>query len=461
MHTLSSNGEILPEMQHLSNNDTQEAPEPQLICGEEPKLNTFNTSGTSPMVPTAQLHNSSGPKELTEIPVINMELFKQVDANEKLDLLMAAINKINTNFHYKFDSLNKVIMDDKEGILCRLKSSEKNIEELQARMDDFEQNLPVVKDLQDRVETLELANARLMDDVAMIKGFQQVQDKQIDHNSKKIVDLTSCSMANNVVIYGLYPDVKDQNVEEIVQNFLTTKLKMELQAEEIEVTHRMGNKIGVKPRPMVVRCKLSLRKCIFAFTKHLKDVTNELKDPYYVKVQLPEPLLTQKIEREEAMRKIQKANKLVPTEQQVPVEICNKTLYINKVPQKKHITPPTVQEMYEIDSEMQAKSSVFRAVALRVKNAKDVHLAYKKAKQLFPESDHIVIGYAVKTYTGFHDNGEHAAGKCLLQLLLDRCQNDTVIFLARKFGGIHLGQRHFMYIEKVAKDALNKLYELK
>ena len=38
--------------------------------------------------------------QLAEVPVIRMEDFQQVDMNEKLDLLMSAINKINTNFHH-------------------------------------------------------------------------------------------------------------------------------------------------------------------------------------------------------------------------------------------------------------------------------------------------------------------------------------------------------------------------
>ena len=417
-----------------------------------------------------------GKNQLVEVPVINMDHFKQVNQNVKLDLLMATINKINTNFHYKFDSLNKQITNDNDGIIPRLKSVEKNIEELQARVDDFEQHLPIVKDLQERVETLELANARLMDDVALMKGFQQVQDKQLQQCDKRLVNLTARSMSNNIIIYGLCQDEKGQDPTQIVLNFLKTKLKMQLQDEEVEVAHRLGNKIGIKPRPMVVRCKSSLRQRVFEYTKHLKDEKNELNDFYYIKLQLPEPLLTEKIEREEVLRKIQKANKNVPVDQQVPVEIKNKVLYVNKVPQKKHVTPPSIQDMYNIDAEMQSKidslqcvysekeeekSSVFRAIALKVKNTQEVRLAYKKAKQLFPESDHIVLAYAVKTYTGYHDNGEHGAGKRMLQLLLNRCQNNTVVFVMRRFGGIHLGQRRFMYMEKVAKDALNKGYELK
>ena len=392
--------------------------------------------------PTASGQNpdSKSKDQLIEIPVINIKHFKQVDQGEKLDLLMAAINKINTNFHYKFDSLNKQITNEKDGILSRLKNVEKGVEEMQARIDDFEHQLPTLKDLQDRVEMLELANARLMDDVSMIKGFQQVQDKQITQNAKKIVDVTARSMANNVIIYGLCPDTPEQDLEQLVYDFMTSKLQMELKPDEIEIAHRLGNKVGVKPRPMVVKCKSSLWKRVFGFMKNLKDLKNSLNDSFFVKPQLPEPLLTQKMEREDTLRRIKRANKLVSSEQQVPVEIKNKTLYVNKIPQKHHVFPPTVQEMYDIDVEMQnkidsleyvlsdkeeEKSSIFRAMALRVRNTQEVRLAYKKAKQLFPESDHIVLGYVLKTYTGYHNNGEHGAGKKVLQLLLDRCQNNS------------------------------------
>ena len=59
--------------------------------------------------------------ELTEIPVINMQDFESVNADDKLNLLMAAINKINTNMYLKFDFLKKVLADEKDGVLPQLK----------------------------------------------------------------------------------------------------------------------------------------------------------------------------------------------------------------------------------------------------------------------------------------------------------------------------------------------------
>ena len=76
--------------------------------------------------------------ETGEIPVINMQDFQEVDMSDKLNLLMAAINKINTNMHLKLDSLKKVVEDKKEGIVPKVEKLTKNQEELLARVDDME-----------------------------------------------------------------------------------------------------------------------------------------------------------------------------------------------------------------------------------------------------------------------------------------------------------------------------------
>ena len=57
------------------------------------------------------------------------------------------------------------------------------------------------------------------------------------------------------------------------------------------------------------------------------------------------------------------------------------------------------------------KDSQFIGYATRVSNVTDVKLAYFKVKQNVPEADHIMMVYAVKQPTGYHDNGEHGAGK--------------------------------------------------
>ena len=50
--------------------------------------------------------------------------------------------------------------------------------------------------------------------------------------------------------------------------------------------------------------------------------------------------------------------------------------------------------------EITDRKSRFTGHATRVKGTKDVAAAYKKIELLYPESDHIMVAYLVKTYTG-------------------------------------------------------------
>ena len=100
---------------------------------------------------------------------------------------------------------------------------------------------------------------------------------------------------------------------------------------------------------------------------------------------------------------------------------------------------------------------LFTTALLKIKGTKDVNAAYHKIRLLYPESDHIVMAYSFKNFTGSHDHGEHAAGEKILQILLQRCTSDTVVFVTREHGGIQLGQRRFLHIERAARDALDAL----
>ena len=90
--------------------DTKQDTEHQ--SDEEELKDMENSSGDS-----NTSNQSTQTVTLSEIPVVSMEDFKVVDMNDKLNLLMASINKINTNFHHhKFESLTKILSDEVEGV---------------------------------------------------------------------------------------------------------------------------------------------------------------------------------------------------------------------------------------------------------------------------------------------------------------------------------------------------------
>ena len=259
-----------------------------------------------------------------EVPVVNMEDFEVVDLGDKLNLLMAAINKINTNLHLKNEDLQKQIQVGETKVVKEFAKIEKVHEEMAARIDDLESKNPAVADVITRLESLETENAKLKDDMAILKGITQVHDRHIESNTEKVVDLAARSMANNVVISGICGETKvpeaegevkqRENCKKKVLNFFRDIMKMDTEEDEVLVAHRIGKPGGAKPRLMVVRCSQNLRDRIFKFTSNLKDVQNSSGDPYFVNVQLPEPRATEKKEREERMKAIKKSNAQIPEE---------------------------------------------------------------------------------------------------------------------------------------------------
>ena len=189
----------------------------------------------------------------------------------------------------------------------------------------------------------------------------------------------------------------------------------------------------------------------------------------------PSHCLLKKRERDEKIKAIRKENAKVPEEQKdkrINIQVRNKTLYLNNIPQRQHVHPPTVQNIFETDlqmidkmnnielvhtTEVVEKGSRFCGHAARVNSTADVKAVYRKMRLLFPESDHIVMSYKVKSYTGHADNGEYGAGRRVQKILLDSENANTVLFVSRVFGGIQLGLRRFLHIEKVARQALDML----
>ena len=305
---------------------------------DQTQSNGLNTALTPILTetPTGPKQVPQQPQNTVEIPVIKMCDFEIVDMNNKLNLLMSAINKVNTNFHLKLEALHIHVGDSLKTITPQLSTIEKTCEEMQARIDDLESTTANLPNLHSQVAQLENKIETLSDDIATLKGLTQVQDCDIAHLKTKTVNLTARSMANNIVITGITGDQESEtNCKEKVLSLMTETMAMEVASTEIVTAHRLGKKLGAKPRLMVVKCTDVLRQRIFKYTSNLKGKTNSNGDPYFVSPQLPEPLNTQKKEREETLRAIKKANAQIPDNdprKRVDARITNKTLIINNVP---------------------------------------------------------------------------------------------------------------------------------
>ena len=192
--------------------------------------------------PEKEKHTAAEPRQaVKDIPVIKMKDFEIVNLDDKLNLLMSAINKINTNFHIKLDSVKKELLSKTTALQPRISALETLNQELTTRVDDLESKCAGFQDICSRIDKMEQENSKLRDDVAVLKGFVQVQDKAITSNKDKIINLTARSMANNITISGILEE-EDENCKDKVLSFLHTYLDLETNPTEVEVAHRLGKK---------------------------------------------------------------------------------------------------------------------------------------------------------------------------------------------------------------------------
>ena len=118
-----------------------------------------------------------GDKIQKEVPVVNMEDFEIVNMDDKLNLLMPAINKINTNFHHKFEAMEKQMAMQFANITSRVAAVETSYEEVLARVDDMEGLTSKIPNMEVKLKRIEELQLKMNDEIAVIKGVLQVEVK--------------------------------------------------------------------------------------------------------------------------------------------------------------------------------------------------------------------------------------------------------------------------------------------
>ena len=395
--------------------------------------------------------------EMEKVPirsVVNMNDFVQVSEAEKLNLLMMAINKINTSFQYKIEKFTTALVDEEDGVFPRLREVETDMDNMRTRIADLEED-----------------NECLKSDMHLLKGIVQVQQNQIEDLKQGSVEVKARSMKNNILIDGILQDTEDEKeCKQQALTFLREQLQMVVEEKEVIKAHRIGEKKIAKNRVMVVKCETDLRQRIFGYTKNLKGKVNGKNQSYYVDPQLPEVMVAQKRKMNQSIAKIKHENK--DREDKVTFKVKGRQLFINNELQKDHITPPPVTDLIqlnqkdrkkieelkvEVTDEHIEKNSVFKAYAKKVSSLSEMRKAYLKIRLLHPEADHIVAAYKVPSYEGSCDDGEHTAGQRLLKLMTIKQKEKCAVFVARKYGGQRLGPKRFMLYQNLAAAALEKI----
>ena len=132
---------------------------------------TTSTSTPSP-TPTPVPGGQVGRKP--EILVVPLDNFEIIGMDDKLNLLVSAINKMNTKFHNKLDELQKKLTKQVLAFEPHITAMEMKYETLLGSVDDLETNYAMVSELKTKISMLEDACAIIKDDIEMLKELVRV-----------------------------------------------------------------------------------------------------------------------------------------------------------------------------------------------------------------------------------------------------------------------------------------------
>lgn len=420
---------------------------PKKNNSRQPKISQFGKSLRS--------RNLSEPADMASI-------FEEdeYEANEENPLsedsnLQDIIHKIN-GVCKRLDNIENFIKQPETGVKDRLSSMERK------------------QDVHDgKVLFMAKEHKAIKHDMQQIKGVIQRHATQLQVHESKVTDLTARSMAKNLLISGIVED-HHENCKEQVRKFLLEELDINIALDEdlkIKVAHRLGFRREDinSDRAMIIKVNDKLKELILNNIEHLEGRKNRKGKSYYINIQQPEAKIEAKRNAKALLKRFQEKFK------SAKVEMRGDKVYMNNEWQRPLLEAPRVDQLfYDPEEQKQLgklkilysppvdeRSSNFWAAACRVDSIQIARQAYKKIRQDHPTMSHISAA-VVSTHegnmtSGLADDLEHGAGFRILRKIREVKQQNIVVFVARKFGGEHIGGRRFEIIEKVAEKAIQQL----
>ena len=261
---------------------------------------------------------------------------------------------------------------------------------------------------------------------------------------------------------ALVPEGKKKDNLAMLHDFFDTKLQLRVKIEDYFV---LGNP-NYKPQIVIILQSMEFKCNIMQQKKILKH------SPEYAKVFINEYFPSTTYDKQKRESDI--VQELKNDGRADQVSYGKGGLCISNRPYRRKIVPPTPAELVNVEPEqldhiLNLKStrgeiikqdrSEFTGYAARVSNHDDIKEHYIRMKMIQPSARHIACAYWIQhqepCYSrDYHDDGEPGAGRALLQLLKENMNKNTVIFVARKYGGIKMGSIRFQCYTDAARSAL-------
>lgn len=392
--------------------------------------------------------------------LIAKEEFQKKNTGQKLDSVADAINKMyesmqvmNKRLEDKIQPMEEAIFNQEAGVVPQL-----------------EKLAECTKCLDDKVVDLVGIQVDVRDELDILKGIVHKQNKQIQSLQNKLNDQVLRSMENNITLSGLLGDVPKADTKNQVMRFISEKMELGFNPNDILEAYRVGPPMKEKSRMVLIQCTPQLRKFLMSNTEALMNKFNDKGEKFYMNIQVPEQTAELKRESRQVVKDVRKREEHLKDSEKSTIFHRSNTVYINGQKHKKIVTPPQVMDLFP-DKDEQHKinatkfvkttsppesGSSFTAMACTTKTLNQVHMAYINLFQNFPSADHISVAYSAESQFRFHDNGEFGAGYRLLDTIKSAGLQNVTLFMIREHGGINLGPRRFTIMRETARETLEK-----
>lgn len=422
------------------------------------------------------------------------------------DEILSAIKELAEKCH----KMENTIEDPKSGLSVQLAKTQSTVTSLYSDIHGAVSGLKVqmekatkiakdnsdeivkIQDSQKRMAALLGENKRIVQELKIMQGLVQKITQKSEANADQIMEATKRGMEQNIIIHGIdnsieLEDAKSENpmftakerCKHSVLKFLKEQMNVDIEIEDIWKAHRTGPYKQGKVRPMIIKLSYVAKDLILDNMSALKGKSNPVtKQVYFISEQVPEGVAENRKQVSNRVKTLKEHNEKRPKSERQQIQIVNNKILIDGELDEPEVKPPQPMDLF-LDSKEQdeinliqsslvqtdirrERNSEFLAYAAKARSIEEVRKLYVAVYQRHPDADHVMMAYALrekdKVKNGFCDDREFGAASRIRRILFETKSRDSVIFVVRKYGGIHLGFNRFSIIESMATEAINLLH---
>lgn len=421
------------------------------------------------------------------------------------DEMLSAISELLD----KYKRLENTVEDPKNGLTVQLAKTKETVTQLYTDINGAVSGLKVQMEKVNKITLENCAkfdkltegkkqvaslldeNKRLISELKIMQGLVQKLSQQTDSNSNQLLDLTRRGMEQNLLIHGVDDTIEIEDAKadppmftykercrESLQKFFREVMNVSIDTADIWKVHRSGLRKEGKVRPIVVKLAYSAKDLIMENLSALKDKTNsKTKQKYFISEQVPDGVVERKKQVSARVKTLKDINEKKPKADRSRIQVINDTIVVDEKIDIPEVSTPKPSELFldprtqnRIDDLQQClmetepeilRNSEFVGMAAKANSTQKVKDLYIAAMQRYPSADHAIMAYSLKEAgtlkSGSCDDREFGAGNKLRKMLFELKAKDTVVFVLRRYGGVHLGFNRFSIIEQVAKSAIAML----